>query len=75
MEIHIEYCVRWNYHPEFDRVSKDIKAICPNATIYGNKKEPRTGAFEVTLNGKLIYSKFETNSFPTKEEVEKLLIV
>ena len=73
MNIHIEFCVKWNYGPEFDRVSKEIKEIFPNAIIKGNKNEPRTGAFEITVNNKLIYSKFQTNSFPTKDEIRTLL--
>ena len=73
MNIHIEFCVKWNYDPEFDRVSKDIKVLFPNANIEGNKNPPRSGAFEISLNGKLVYSKFQTNSFPTKGEIRILL--
>mgnify|MGYP002848758472 CR=1 FL=1 len=73
MKIHIEFCVRWNYGPEFDRVSNNIKELYPKAIIEGNKDEPRSGAFEITLNGNLIYSKFSTNSFPSKEKLKELL--
>ena len=38
-----------------------------------NKNEPRTGAFEITVNNKLIYSKLQTNNFPTKDEIRALL--
>ena len=69
MKIFIEYCEKWNYHPEFDRVSKEIKKYNPNATIVGNASLPRTGSFEVTIDEKLIYSKFKTNSFPTNSEI------
>ena len=41
----------------------------PQAEIKGNKKEPRNGAFEVTVNGILQYSKFNTGKFPTKIEI------
>ena len=73
MKIHIEYCVKWNYGPEFDRVSKIIKKYNPTAIIKGNDINPRSGAFEITLNGKLVYSKFETNSFPSEETLIKIL--
>ena len=73
MNIHIEFCIQWNYGPEFDRVSKDIKTLFPNTTIEGNKNLPRSGAFEITLNGELVYSKFQTNTFPTKEDIKTLL--
>ena len=73
MIIHIEFCIKWNYGPEFDRVSKDVKELFPNAEIAGNKNEPRSGSFEITLNGKLVYSRFETNAFPSKIELKELL--
>jgi len=69
MKIHIEFCEKWNYHPDFDRVSKEIKKIIPNADVMGNSKPPRNGAFEVTLNEKLIYSKFQTGNFPNSEDI------
>ena len=69
MNIHIEYCKKWNYEPEFDRVSKIILTINNEVNIQGNKIEPRTGSFEVTINGKIFFSRFECDSFPTKEEI------
>ncbi len=54
-------------------MSRDIKTLFPNAIIKGNKNTPRSGAFEITLNNQLIYSKFQTNSFPTKNELKRLL--
>jgi selT/selW/selH-like putative selenoprotein len=50
-------------------VSKEIKKIIPNAQVQGNAKPPRSGAFEVTIEGQLIYSKFKTGNFPNKEEI------
>ena len=73
MKIHIEYCVKWNYGPEFDRVSKIIKQLNPKCSIIGNKISPRSGAFEITINEKLIYSKFETQTFPNEEEIKNML--
>ena len=73
MKIHIEFCVKWNYGPEFDRVSKEIKFLHPNAYIEGNNNAPRSGAFEITLDGKVIYSKFDTNEFPSKNDIKNIL--
>ena len=73
MKIYIEYCVKWNYGPEFDRVSKIIKKLKPNSSIIGNQNPPRSGAFEITINNKLIYSKFETQTFPNEEEIKIIL--
>jgi len=73
MEIHIEFCIKWNYGPEFDRVSKEIKELQPDAYIEGNKNNPRTGSFEIIIDGKLVYSKFETHAFPSKAEIKELI--
>ena len=70
MTIHIEFCEKWNYHPDFDRVSKAIKKIKPSIDVIGNSKPPRSGAFEVCINNKLVYSKFKTGSFPTESEIK-----
>ena len=69
MNIYIEFCEKWNYQPDFDRVSKQIKKIIPNAQVHGNTTPPRSGAFEVTIDGKLIYSKFQTGNFPKTEDI------
>ena len=69
MNIHIEYCIKWNYGPEFDRVSKIIKKLFPKIKITGNKDYPRSGAFEVCINEKLVYSKFKTGDFPNKDQI------
>ena len=47
-----------------------IKQIMPEAIIKGNKTPPRSGAFEVSMNGKTIFSKFESDSFPDKNQIE-----
>ena len=73
MKIHIEYCEKWNYGPEFDGVSKIIKKYNFDCQINGNQISPRSGAFEITINDELVYSKFETNQFPTEEEIKKIL--
>ena len=51
-------------------MSNEIKKLLPTASIIGNPNPPRTGSFEVIINGKLIYSKFSTNIFPTKIEIK-----
>ena len=71
MYIHIEFCEKWNYQPDFDRVSKLVKKIVPNAIIEGNTKLPRSGAFEITIEDELVYSKFQTGEFPQKSDINK----
>ena len=70
MYIHIEFCEKWNYHPDFDRVSKAIKKIAPDAKVKGNLKPPRSGAFEVSIDDKLVFSKFESGGFPQKSDIK-----
>ena len=69
MNIYIEFCIKWNYDPEFERVSNIIINKYPNIIIKGNDCPPRTGSFEVMINNKLMYSKFQTSGFPDKEEI------
>ena len=73
MNIHIEYCIKWNYGPEFDRVSKMIKKISSNSKISSNIDYPRSGAFEIEVDGKIVYSKLKTHRFPTEEDIKKLI--
>ena len=51
-------------------MSKLIKKFTQEAKIKGNSKLPRTGAFEVTIDGILVYSKFETGEFPGEKEIK-----
>ena len=69
MNIEIEFCIKWHYDPEFDRVSTLIKEIVPEAIIKGNLVSPRSGAFEIKINNKIFFSKLSTNRFPTKNEI------
>jgi len=69
IKINIEYCEKWNYEPEFDRVSKIILSFKDNVEIIGNCNPPRTGSFEVLFNEKLVFSKLNSGSFPKPEEI------
>ena len=51
-------------------MSKIIKEINPTIKIFGNQSPPRSGAFEVQLNEKLVFSKFLTGNFPTEKELK-----
>ena len=69
IEIDIEYCEKWNYKPEFDRVSKIILSFKQNVKITGNSSPPRTGSFEVLFNNKIIFSKLKLGDFPKASEI------
>jgi selT/selW/selH-like putative selenoprotein len=51
-------------------VSKIITTINPDTVIDGNKNTPRTGSFEVELDGKIVFSKFQTGKFPSESEIK-----
>ena len=51
-------------------MSKQIKKMAPNATIKGNSLPPRSGAFDVRINEKLVYSKFKTGEFPQETDIK-----
>ena len=51
-----------------------IKKLFPDIDVVGNESHPRSGAFEVSLNDKLIYSKFETDTFPAEKEINEWFI-
>jgi len=51
-------------------VSKLIKKIAPTAKIEGNAKPPRSGAFEVSFDKKMVYSKFKTGEFPQEGDIK-----
>ena len=70
MNIHIEFCIKWNYGPEFERVSKIIKKYNSDIKIESNTSYPRSGAFEVMLDNNLVFSKFSTKRFPYDNEIK-----
>ena len=70
MNIYIEFCIKWNYDPEFERVSNIIKKINPDASITSNVAPPRSGAFEVSIDQDIIFSKFKENRFPEEKEIK-----
>ena len=51
-----------------------MKKKFPQLEIAGNENGKfRVGAFELTLDGKLLYSKLQTHRFPSAVEAEKLV--
>jgi len=62
MELQIEYCSSWNYKPRAASVADQLneKYNTEVKLVAGSG-----GCFEVTFDGKLIYSKLETGQFPT----------
>ena len=50
-------------------MSKILKIKFPDLKVIGNPVPPRTGSFEVTAGGKLLFSKFKVERFPSEDEI------
>ena len=70
MELEIVYCMTWNYRPDADRVSKEIRiktGLDPELTPGSG------GIFDVKLNGETVFSKHQVGRFPKDGEISDLL--
>ncbi len=54
-------------------MSNIIKTINPEAIISGNNTPPRSGAFEIKINEKLVYSKLDLGTFPNKSDIQNFI--
>ena len=65
----IKYCGSWNYKPQAESLSAEMKALGFNVIIH----EGETGQFEIFKSGKSILSKKDHGDFFTIEDVKKKL--
>jgi selT/selW/selH-like putative selenoprotein len=55
-------------------LAQAVKAEFPDIEIAGNAGgEYRTGAFEVTLDGKMLFSHFEQGRFPDSADIVRMV--
>lgn len=71
MEISILYWGMWNYKPQAVSLADKIKSELADANV--EIVEGSGGVFEVTFDGKLIYSKKETGEFPEEQDILNIL--
>ena len=70
MDISIEYCVMWNYKPTAVSLADELKkAFGVEATLVPGSG----GAFEITVDGNLIFSKLQSGRFPQPGEIVQQL--
>ena len=69
MNAKITYCVMWNYLPDAERVSAELKSKSVNVDLIKGSN----GIFDVEINGKLVYSKCNTDRFPNRGELLTLI--
>lgn len=65
--VKVEYCGSWGYGNRFEELKLRINNGVPEALVEG--VVGRRSSYEVTINGKLVFSKLERNSFPDMDEI------
>ena len=66
MNIAIEYCVVWNYEPDARSLRDELNE---QFGYWSELKPGDRGAFEVYINGNIIFSKLREGRFPNKGEI------
>jgi len=69
--VHVEYCGAWGYAGKYERLKSAILKAVPEAEITG--VVGRKTAFEITLNGKVIYSKLKTGNMPEENDIVEMI--
>ncbi len=67
MTLSIEYCITCNYRPMAASLAMVVKKETGMDTVLNGSN--KTGAFEVILDGTLIFSKLHSNRFPAHSEI------
>ncbi|KAJ1527688.1 hypothetical protein ONE63_007647 [Megalurothrips usitatus] len=63
LNIHVQYCTPCGGKRAFDRMAAAIQENVPTAKVTG-EEDYRSGAFEVTINGKNVHSRLQTFMYP-----------
>jgi len=71
MRVVIEYCVVWNYQPRAAGLAAEIRREFPDAEI--QLLQSSGGRFEVTVDGRLVFSKQATGRHANPGEVLDLI--
>ena len=69
MKAKITYCVMWNYLPDAERVSDELKSKGIKVDLIKGSN----GIFDVEIDGKLVYKKRNTGRFPNPGELTFLI--
>jgi selenoprotein W-related protein len=72
VDISIEYCAAWNYEPQAVGLAEKLLKL--KEQIRSLKLVPSGGGvFEISVNGKNIYSKLQTGKFPEPDAVVQMV--
>ena len=66
MKIAIKYCAQWNYLPRASSLGDELKK---NLGAEIELVAGSNGVFDISLDGNMIYSKFEEGRFPQTEDI------
>ena len=69
MKVEIKYCTSWGYEPKAASLADELKSKYGDDLEAADLVPSSGGAFEVSLDGDLIYSKLKTGRFPVVKEV------
>ena len=69
MKATITYCVMWNYLPNAERGSAELKSKGIKVDLIKGSN----GVFDVDIDGKVVYSKHTTGRFPNRGELLMLV--
>ena len=69
MNAKITYCVMWNYLPDAERASAELKAKGVSVDLIKGSN----GVFDVEIDGNMVYSKRYSGRFPNPEELLTLI--
>jgi len=70
MKISIKYCAQWNYRPRASRLGDELKREL-NADV--ELVAGSGGVFDITANGRQIFSKGKSRRFPDPDEIIALI--
>ena len=66
MKIAIKYCAQWNYLPRASSLGDELKK---NLGAEIELVAGSNGVFDISLDGNMIYSKFEEGRFPQTGDI------
>lgn len=70
VKIFIEYCGAWGYRSKANRLLDELRQKFPSLQADSfSMKQGRTSSFEVSVNGKVVWSKLENDKFPKTDDI------
>jgi len=71
MKFTIEYCTQWNYEPQAAGLAAELGDSFPESEF--ELVRSGGGAFEVSVDGRKVFSKLSLKRFPAYQEIPNLL--